>query len=132
MKRVLFILLVVATFAAGAGVMRLKYAVAQKAERLERLAAQIAEDRRDIRILEAELAHLTTPERLEDRAGQHLALMPPRPDQIILSPTHIPLRLRELTKNQAVKRQAVKRQAVKKQAGAKPPAESSDQSGGIR
>lgn len=102
MKRLVLIGLTMATVGAGAGVMRLKYEVSQRVDRLEGVARQIASDKQTIRVLEAELAHLTTPERLEMRQGQHLALMPPRPDQIIRSPRNIPLRLVPASSTSAV------------------------------
>lgn len=92
MSRPLIIALVLLTALAGGAVLQLKNEVGQRIDRLNDLALQIAEDKKDIRVLEAELAYLQSPARLEKKARDHLALMPPEPQQIITSPRAIPLK----------------------------------------
>lgn len=49
---------------------------------VKKLIAQIEDDRQALHVLEAELAYLSRPQRLQELASQHLNLRPVFPDQI--------------------------------------------------
>ncbi len=82
----------VSALLAGAAVMQLKLSVQEQAERVEDLADQIHHDRESLRILKSEWAYLTSPEALQEQSIEFLALMPPKPKQIVGSVEDIPLR----------------------------------------
>ena len=81
---------------AGVAVMQLKFAVQEKADDVAALAQTIRRDREAIRVLDAEWTYLTSPARLQDQSLRFLALMPPKPEQIVGNPTVIPFRPRGL------------------------------------
>lgn len=62
------IALVVACLVAAGGVFKLKHSVAAMRDQLYRVEADIAEERRLLRTLEADWAHVTRPDRLMEMA----------------------------------------------------------------
>ncbi|MFN3232845.1 MAG: hypothetical protein ACE363_11915 [Alphaproteobacteria bacterium] len=64
------------------GLYRLKYTVEDQRDSAAAISAQIAEDQRAIKVLRAEWAYLTRPQRLQDLSGDFLDLAPLDPDQI--------------------------------------------------
>lgn len=117
MKQGFIFILFIVTLASGIGVMQLKFAVSKKVNDLQSLVYQIKRDREDIRILKAEITFRQSPERLEQQAVQFLALMPPRPEQIIVNPAYIPFRssVETPTKSTAAKIPATQNISSKKQ-----------------
>ncbi len=79
--------------ASVASALTLKYHVQSRAERAEALAHQIAADLEAIRVLKAEWAYLSSPQRVQERSVKFLALMPPTPSQILTSIEDIPFRI---------------------------------------
>ncbi|GHF23097.1 hypothetical protein GCM10017044_16890 [Kordiimonas sediminis] len=92
MRKGLVILASFIAVAAGVAVLLLKLAVHEKEQELKALHVQIKRDQEAIRVLEAEWAYKTSPSKLQDKSLRFLALMPPKPDQIILTPAVVPLR----------------------------------------
>jgi cell division protein FtsL len=92
MRKLATVLAAVTAMASGAAVMQLKITVQEKSDEVRAVAQKIHDDQEAIRILEAEWAFLTTPQALQDRSSQFLALMPSRAKQIASDPTVIPLR----------------------------------------
>ena len=64
------------------GLYQLKYRVEGLQHRAEQLNSQIADDRRAIKVLGAEWAYLTRPQRLQRLSGEFLPLIPVHADQI--------------------------------------------------
>lgn len=71
---------------------QLKFETRQLQERADHLNRQIIEDQSGIRVLEAEWAYLSSPERLQELAGRYLALKPASPAQVMLTVSSISLR----------------------------------------
>lgn len=92
MRRAFTIIAAVCALLSGAALMQLKLAVQNQAERVSELADQIHRDEESLRILNAEFAHLTTPQSLQQQSIENLAIMPPRPDQVIGNIGEIPFR----------------------------------------
>ena len=69
--------------ATAVGTYALKHDVEATAQQLRGLKAQIAEERDNITILNAEWAHLNRPERLQELARRYLKLEPLRSEQIV-------------------------------------------------
>ena len=93
MKRfIMLVVLTVATLVSGAALMHTKYTVQEKARELEALAYQIHKDREAIRVLRAEWAYRTTPNKLQDQSMEYLALMPVAPTQVLSGVGDIPFR----------------------------------------
>lgn len=69
------------------GVAALTYAIGlyagSRAAVVRSLVTQIAEDQRAIQMLEAELAYLSRPARLQSLSSAYLVLRPPAPEQIV-------------------------------------------------
>lgn len=53
-----------------------------KERQVHNLIAQIEEDRESIHLLQAEVAYLARPQRLQDLSEKHLTLRPPFPEQL--------------------------------------------------
>lgn len=92
MRGLMIIFLALATLGLGAALLHSKYTVQEKARELEALADQIHADRKAIRVLRAEWAYRTTPNKLQNQSMQYLALMPVVASQVITSVEDIPLR----------------------------------------
>lgn len=92
MKRLMMLILTLATLVSGSLLLHTKYTVQEKARELEDLADQIHADRKAIRVLRAEWAYRTTPSKLQDQSLEYLALMPVLPTQVINSAAEIPFR----------------------------------------
>ncbi len=92
MRRTFTFIAAVCALLSGAALLQLKLAVQEQAERVAALADQIHSDEKSLRILRAEFAHLTTPRSLQEQLIENLAIMPPRPDQIIENIGEIPFR----------------------------------------
>lgn len=92
MRRAFTTLAALAALVSGAAVMQLKLAVQDQADQVKAIAAQIHNDRENIRVLNAEWAYLTSPHALQEKSIQFLALMPPSPQQVVTSIDEIPFR----------------------------------------
>ena len=92
MKRIMMVVLIVATLISGSALMYTKYTVQEKARELEALASRIHADRKAIRVLRAEWAYRTTPGKLQDQSMEYLALMPVLPTQVLAGAEDIPFR----------------------------------------
>lgn len=92
MRRTFTFIAAVCALLSGAALLQLKLAVQEQAERVAALADQIHSDEKSLRILRAEFAHLTTPRSLQEQSIENLAIMPPRPEQVIGSVNEIPFR----------------------------------------
>lgn len=92
MKRLMMIFLMMATVLSGAVLMRAKYTAQEKARELKVLAHKIHKDREAIRVLRAEWAYKTTPNKLQNQSMDYLALMPIAPSQILSGIDDIPFR----------------------------------------
>ncbi len=90
--RTLNILAVLVTLLVAIAVQLAKSDVHEQKERLADLAKEIREHREAIRVLNAEWALLSSPDLLQQRSHQFLALMPIRSGQIVDSPNAIPMR----------------------------------------
>ena len=101
MRRAFTIIAAVCALLSGAALMQLKLAVQNQAERVSELADQIHRDEESLRILKAEFAHLTTPQSLQQQSIENLAIMPPRPDQVIGNIGEIPFRRDSSTVSEA-------------------------------
>ena len=75
--------------AVGYFMFQVKYEVMQQEQTLASLNKQIAADREQIRVLDAEWSYLTRPSRLEDLAGRFLHLSDMNAAQIV-SPSALP------------------------------------------
>ncbi len=82
-RRMISLLLTGLVIAAGISLYLLAHRVDERGARIAALEAEIARERADIRILEAEWAYLTSPERIRADAERYLALRPPRASQQI-------------------------------------------------
>jgi len=93
MQRVLVAICVLFAFGSLGGTLVLKYHVQLRSDRVEGLARQISEDLKAIRVLRAEWAYLSSPERVQRRAVRFLALMPPAAGQVLARIEDVPFRL---------------------------------------
>ncbi|MFZ5609562.1 MAG: cell division protein FtsL [Pseudomonadota bacterium] len=75
---------------AAVGSLALGLYTREKEQQAERLLAQISRDRGAIHVLEAELAYLVRPQRLQSLAGAHFNLRPPLPAQIYPDVAQLP------------------------------------------
>ena len=82
-RRMISLLLTGLVIAAGISLYLLAHRVDERRARIAALEAEIARERAGIRILEAEWAYLTSPERIRADAERYLALRPPRAGQQI-------------------------------------------------
>jgi cell division protein FtsL len=73
---------VVLTVISASGLYLVKQEVLGLEEQVARLDDKIARDREAIRVLHAEWAYLTNPDRLAQLAAKHLGLKPPQAGQI--------------------------------------------------
>jgi hypothetical protein len=94
MRKFISTLAAITVMASGAAVLQLKVSVQEKTEEIRGLAQQIHDDKKAIRVLEAEWAYLSTPSALQDRSIEFLALMPPKARQVIHDPVVVPFRPR--------------------------------------
>lgn len=92
MKRLMMLVLTLATLISGSALLHTKYTVQEKARELEALADKIHSDRKAIRVLRAEWAYRTTPSKLQDQSMEYLALMPVLPSQVLNGVEDIPFR----------------------------------------
>lgn len=92
MRRTFTFIAAICALLAGAALLQLKLAVQEQAERVAALADQIHADEESLRILRAEFAHLTTPRSLQEQSIENLAIMPPRPEQVIGNINEVPFR----------------------------------------
>lgn len=97
MRRTFTFIAAICALLSGAALLQLKLAVQDQAERVAALADQIHEDEESLRILRAEFAHLTSPSSLQEQSIENLAIMPPRPDQVLGNINDIPFRRSEST-----------------------------------
>jgi len=94
MRKLVTSLAAVTAVAAGAAVLLLKMTVQERVDDIRAVVQKIHNDEEAIRVLEAEWAYLTTPQLLQDRSIQFLALMPPKAKQVLYDPVVIPYRPR--------------------------------------
>lgn len=92
MRRVMMLVLTLATLISGSALLHTKYTVQEKARELEALAEKIHMDRKAIRVLKAEWAYRTTPSKLQGESMEYLALMPVLPRQVLGGVEDIPFR----------------------------------------
>lgn len=92
MRKTFTFIAAICALMSGAALLQLKLAVQDQAERVAALAEQIHEDEESLRILRAEFAHLTTPRSLQEQSIENLAIMPPRPEQVLGNIDEIPFR----------------------------------------
>ncbi|WP_374764359.1 cell division protein FtsL [Yunchengibacter salinarum] len=92
MKRLLPWLAFLAMVLSGTLLVLLQQEVQARKARVAALMDDIRADKQAIRVLRAEWAYLTTPDLLQKRALDFLALMPPHPDQVMSDPGGVPLR----------------------------------------
>lgn len=92
MNRVLMMLSILLAVLSAGGSLALKNYVQGRVTEAEALAARISADQEAIRVLRAEHAYLSSPGRIQRQALEHLAMMPPMPDQILDGVTEIPFR----------------------------------------
>jgi len=92
MKRSFLSLFVIGTMIMGAVLLQTKFTVQEKARELRALAAQIHKDREAIRVLEAEWAYRTTPNKLQEQSLEYLAMAPVSPRQVVMSVRDVPRR----------------------------------------
>ncbi|PCI63784.1 MAG: hypothetical protein COB37_04135 [Kordiimonadales bacterium] len=85
-------LAVITAMASGAAVLQLKLAVQDKTDNVRKIVQDIQVDERAIRLLEAELAYQTSPNRLQEQSNRFLALMAPKASQVLADPSSIPER----------------------------------------
>jgi cell division protein FtsL len=83
LTRAINVLAVLLLIAAAATVYKIKYEATWQAVEVERLNRQIERERVSINILNAEWAHLTRPDRIQNLAEKHLDLKPADPHQRI-------------------------------------------------
>ncbi len=81
LRRLMSLLLTGLVIAAGISLYLLAHRVDERREEIARLEARIAREETAIRILEADWAYLTSPERIRADAERFLALRPPRAGQ---------------------------------------------------
>ncbi len=82
-RRLISVFLTGLVIAAGISLYLLAHRVDERRARIAALEAEIARERANIRILEAEWAYLTSPERIRADAERYLDLRPPRASQQI-------------------------------------------------
>ncbi|RMF75642.1 MAG: hypothetical protein D6740_00495 [Alphaproteobacteria bacterium] len=82
-RRLISLFLAGLVIAAGISLYLLAHRVDERRARIAALHAEIAREQANIRILEAEWAYLTSPERIRMDAERYLALRPPRMSQQI-------------------------------------------------
>ncbi len=82
-RRMISVFLTGLVIAAGISLYLLAHRVDERRARIAALEAEIAREHANIRILEAEWAYLTSPERIRADAERYLALRPPRASQQI-------------------------------------------------
>ena len=92
MRRVMMLVLTLATLISGSALLHTKYTVQEKARELKTLAEKIHIDRKAIRVLKAEWAYRTTPSTLQSESMEYLALMPVLPRQVLNGVEDIPFR----------------------------------------
>ncbi|MBL4790710.1 MAG: hypothetical protein JKY60_17240 [Kordiimonadaceae bacterium] len=92
MRKMVTGLAVITAMSAGAAVTQLKMAVQDKTDNVKQIVRQIQEDEQAIRLLEAELAYQTSPNRLQEQSNRFLALMAPKASQVLPDPSTIPKR----------------------------------------
>jgi len=90
MTRLNAVILIVAVAFSAAALFRISYRVEGLEDRLSGLNRQIVAEREAIRVLEAEWAYLTRPDRLRRLAAFHTDLAPLGPDQMIEDAGRIP------------------------------------------
>lgn len=81
LRRLMSLMLTGLVIAAGISLYLLAHRVDERREEIARLEAEIAREETAIRILEADWAYLTSPERIRAQAERFLALRPPRAGQ---------------------------------------------------
>lgn len=92
MIRVFNALAVVVVFVAGFALYRMKFETQQLQEHASKLSQQIVDDQAEIKVLNAEWAYLSSPQRLEQLASRYLSLQPAGPDQVALAVANIQTR----------------------------------------
>lgn len=93
MKKSYGIIALLMLILAGAGLFNLKYMVESKERQLLALQHQVRDDRRAIRVLNAEWAYLNRPDNIQNLAVQYLGLKPVSPKQIYGEFEQIPWRI---------------------------------------
>lgn len=92
MIRVFNALAVVVVFVAGFALYRMKFDTQQLQEHASKLSQQIVDDQAEIKVLNAEWAYLSSPQRLEQLATRYLSLQPAGPDQVAMTVANIQTR----------------------------------------
>lgn len=90
--RVINVLAVLLLIGAAVSVYRIKYQATWQAVEIERLQRQIAREKSDIKLLEAEYSHLVRPDRIQSLAEKHLDLKLPDPRTYITTLAALPMR----------------------------------------
>jgi cell division protein FtsL len=89
MMRIFNLLAVVLILIVGFALYRMKFETQQLQNRVDQLNRQIAEDQSETKVLNAEWAYLSNPQRLQRLASRYLDLQPAGPKQMLLTVANI-------------------------------------------
>ncbi|WND01587.1 cell division protein FtsL [Temperatibacter marinus] len=92
MRSLVATFVVILAILAGVAVVYIRFEVNAKTDELEKMVQQIEADRQAVHVLKTEIAYLTSPMKLQDMSLQYLAMMPPKPEQILTSISDVPFR----------------------------------------
>lgn len=92
MSRIFTLFGLVLVLAAGISLYQLKHRVEEKEARLLEMQGQMVRDKEAIRVLNAEWALLSSPDKLQAPGQKYLDLRPPEADQVLSSLSELPFR----------------------------------------
>lgn len=98
MMRIFNMLAVVMVLVAGFALYRMKFENQQLEDRLDLLNRQMADDLAETKVLGAEWAYLSSPQRLEELTSRYLDLQPAGPKQMLMTVANIQARPEDAAK----------------------------------
>ena len=98
MMRIFNMLAVIMVFVAGFALYHMKFETQQLQDHVDALNRQIVEDQAETKVLGAEWAYLSSPQRLEELTSRYLDLKPAGPKQMLMTVANIQARPEDAAK----------------------------------